>query len=294
MAQRIAAADAHRTVQCKEDLHAALELNQYVAPKRKMPMMTSKFMTGVIEGKYWLPKSREINKYRVCAFPPTKAKLAETLSRLLGNHPHVEEPGFDEAIRRTAVQVRKRPPNKEWLLLIIAQLDPDNFIFSKHHTREHAQPVDEEPVLVHNPDGFFDNLPIRSKAKRRGVSFLPGAARKAQKVEKLARKANRVNERLAEARAAQAEDSDSSSEDEMRDMMTALSLQQDSRRNPLSNLSQQRQAPSSGPSGPLGPGPSGLLGPGLLGPGSSGPRGQPGSRENPIFEAPLRPQNLST
>ena len=103
MAMRISAADAHRAVQCKEDLHAALELNQYVAPKRKMPMMTAKFMTGVIEHKYWLPKSTEIAKYRVCAFPPTKGKLAEILCRLLSNHAHVEEPGFDEAIRRTAV-----------------------------------------------------------------------------------------------------------------------------------------------------------------------------------------------
>ena len=121
--------------------------------------------------------------------------------------------------------MRKRPPNKEWLLLIIAQLDPENFIFSKHHTKQIARPVtDEDPVMVHNPDGFFNDLNFRSKAKRRGVSFLSGATRKAQKVDKLAKKASRVNERLAEARGAQAEDSDSSSEDEMHEMMTALSV----------------------------------------------------------------------
>ena len=226
MVQRIPAAEAHRAVQSKEDLYSALLLNQYVAPAQKTPMMTAKFMTGVVEHKYWLPRSREITKYRVCAFPPTKAKLAGILSQLLCNHPPGDEPGFDAAIRRTAVQVRKRPPNKEWLLLMIAQLDEDNFIFSKQHTREHARPVEEDPATVRNPEGFFDDLNFRSRGKRRGVTFVSSMTRKAQKVEKLARKAGKVNQRLAEARAAQEEPSDSSSEDEVQEMMTALSLQQ--------------------------------------------------------------------
>ena len=203
MQQRISAADAHRAIQCKEDLYSALLLNQYVAPARKTPMMTAKFMSGVVERKYWLPRSHQIAKFRVCAFPPTKAKLAGILTQLLINHPHVDEPGFDAAIRRTAVQVRKRPPNKEWMLLIIAQLDEDNFIFSKQHTRELARPVEEEPLMISNPSGFFDDLNFRSKGKRRGVTFVSGMTRKAQKVEKLARKASKVNERLAEAQAAQ-------------------------------------------------------------------------------------------
>ena len=77
---RISVADAHRAIQCKDDLYAALLLNQYVAPVRKTPMMTAKFMSGVVEHKYWLPRSHQIGKYRVCAFPPTKAKLADILT----------------------------------------------------------------------------------------------------------------------------------------------------------------------------------------------------------------------
>ena len=57
--------------------------------------------------------------------------------------------------------------------------------------------------MVRNPDGFFDDLNFRPRGKRRGVTFVSGMTRKAQKVEKLARKASKVNERLAEAQAAQ-------------------------------------------------------------------------------------------
>ena len=120
--------------------------------------MTAKIMKGMLSGKNWMLKADQVTQFKVCAFPPNKDVLASLVADLLNRHEPVN-PEVDKALRRTAKKVLKKRPCKKWCLLIVAQLDPGNFIFSKEHTKAIAKPQHAaEQVMVANPNGFFDGL----------------------------------------------------------------------------------------------------------------------------------------
>ena len=48
---------AAAVVRDNKTCYAALQLNQYVTPDGRDKMMTKKFMRGVLDGTYWMPKS---------------------------------------------------------------------------------------------------------------------------------------------------------------------------------------------------------------------------------------------
>lgn len=85
-------------------------------------------------------KADQVTKFKVCAYPPNKEVLANLVADLLNRHQPVSAE-VDKAIRRTAKKVQKKRPCKKWCLLVIAQLDPDNFIFTKEHTKMIAKPA---------------------------------------------------------------------------------------------------------------------------------------------------------
>ena len=140
----------------------ALQLIQYATPDAKDKMMTKRFMKGVLQHKFWLPKSDQIKVARVCTFPPIKSILAQLVYDLLVALPP-ENAEKDKAMKRTAILVRRKPPCKRWMLSVIAQMSPNHHIFSKEHTRQEARPranaaVAAADVQIENPDGFFDGL----------------------------------------------------------------------------------------------------------------------------------------
>ena len=78
---------------------------------------------------------------------------------------------FDASVRRTAIQVKRKPPCKRWMLQVIGQCDPNHFIFSKAHTKRDARPKQAaEETYIPNPDGLFDGLELHmqngGKSKR--------------------------------------------------------------------------------------------------------------------------------
>ena len=64
--------------------------------------MTKSFMKKVLKGECWLPKAHEMTRSAVCAFPPTKEILSQTLYEQLINLDSIN-PRKDAAIRRTAI-----------------------------------------------------------------------------------------------------------------------------------------------------------------------------------------------
>ena len=122
--------------------------------------MTRKFLKGIRFGKYWMPKATEVTRQAVCAYPPTKEILAGIVYDLLLGFKSSGNPEIDASVRRTAIQVKRKPPCKRWMLQIIAQCEPEHLIFSKNFTKEMARPKKkpEEEFLVNNADGFFDGL----------------------------------------------------------------------------------------------------------------------------------------
>ena len=69
----------------KRSLYETLQLNQYVLPPLDGPFVTSKLMAGIYHGTHWMLKSDNVSNYKVCAFPPNKQILADTLHAAMVN-----------------------------------------------------------------------------------------------------------------------------------------------------------------------------------------------------------------
>ena len=99
-----------------------MSLHQYFLPDLKDKIITRKFLKGIRTKKYWVPRAAHITRTAVCAFPPTKQVLADIIFEVLTTLPPQDASNdySDESFRRTAIQIRRKPPNKRWMIQIIA------------------------------------------------------------------------------------------------------------------------------------------------------------------------------
>ena len=67
----------------------------------------------------------------------------------------------------------QRTPNKEWLLIMIATLKPDDEIFKKDYLPPAKKKIISEQKTIQIPKGFFDGLPdSKTKVKRRALKIM--------------------------------------------------------------------------------------------------------------------------
>ena len=170
---RIAVTDANLRVPNKKVLHQALMRNGFIPPRAGESICTVKFMKNVRTKKYWCPSSVEGAHVKPCADPPSKKELAAILYRVMTTYRPLGEP-HDSGLRRTAKWVRKRPPNADWSLMVLATIDGDNEIFGRGYVHKRQKNADvEHAQAVDNADNFFDSLPVVPGASgRRGLNFL--------------------------------------------------------------------------------------------------------------------------
>ena len=71
--------------------------------------------------------------------------------------------------RRTALKIKAAPPNKDWMLAVLATLDADNVIFTKGYVRPKvdARGNEVDNDTVENFNDFFTGLPVVMKSKRK-------------------------------------------------------------------------------------------------------------------------------
>ena len=127
MAQ-ISMEEAHQLIPDADQLYNGLIRNQVFLPPRKDPLCTVRFLRGVWQKKFWVIRPHEVRTVKVCADPPKRKLLARLVANIMKNYPSVGEP-IDSGMKRTAVQIKKRPPCVQWLLLVLSTLDPDHEIF---------------------------------------------------------------------------------------------------------------------------------------------------------------------
>ena len=126
---------ARLNVPDRKSLYTSLLRNGHILPKLKDPLMSNKFMTGILHNKFWsLTTDKMIQgNYRISADPPPRKEIAKMLSEALVKPQRLEETKHDlalqKAIKRTAKRIAKTVPNKEWMLTVLSQFEPDNEIF---------------------------------------------------------------------------------------------------------------------------------------------------------------------
>ena len=110
---------AEAIIDSKKECYTAMLFAQYLLPDFKDKIMTKKFLKGIRFGKYWMPKATELTRQAICAYPPTKEILSGIVYDLLLGFKSSDNPDIDASVRRTAIQVKKKPPCKRWMLAVI-------------------------------------------------------------------------------------------------------------------------------------------------------------------------------
>jgi hypothetical protein len=192
----------------KGDVYDALLRNQYFVADRKDPLMSGEFMLGVVKGENWLPKTSEISNKNL-ASKPSKIFIADLLVEKMSALPSQGDQKLDLAIRMTACRILKHPPKKDWMIRMLATVDPDNPVFAKDYVAPkydyHGNEVGEK--LTAMPASFFENLPPSKATKKRTMNLTRGAGASAasdkaeaarQKIARLQAKLDRDHERQKE------------------------------------------------------------------------------------------------
>ena len=207
----ISVEDARQRIPDGKSLYNALVRNQRLMPPRKDAINSQKFMRGVWTKKYWVMSSHEVVGYKMCADPPSKKQLSRILAGVLANYRSLGEP-TDSGMKRTAKQIRKRPPSTNWMLLVLSNLDPANEVFAKGYVAP-RKPKGNEAVFIENQDDFFDGLPVAATKKKRFINLLDGKQKKTQQYSKMKARIEKMQAKLDAQQAALNDSSDSSSED---------------------------------------------------------------------------------
>ena len=172
-----------------------------VAPL-KDPLMTVAFMKGVLAGKFFLLKQEQVEHTRQCADWPPKKELAEIVADVLLNCPNIPAE-VEAAVKSTAHLIRKKKPDSEWQLQLLAQFAPEHELFSKNYVHPRRARNDaQQDFQVPNPNNFFDGLPDVSIGKRsqRPISFVDPSVKKRARLDRMERQLNDLNRRVREER----------------------------------------------------------------------------------------------
>lgn len=140
--------EASTVITNKHTLYGAFQRNKYYMPKYNEACITIKFLLGVREGRYFLPKTDNIKK-RQCSDPPPKREIVKELARILYQYPDTV-PGFSQeeaaAMRKTAAHLAKRPADVSWMLDIIATMDENHEYFKKDYIKP-KKVVDDDEIV---------------------------------------------------------------------------------------------------------------------------------------------------
>jgi len=109
-----------------DDLYFLTTKNGFYLPKKSSSAINENMLVNVLQGNYWCLRYDDL-RMRPCPKAPTKEVLNEKLQKLCHNF-NLNIGWIDE----------KTMPDKEWMVAVIATLNPQDEIFRKDYV---APPV---------------------------------------------------------------------------------------------------------------------------------------------------------
>ena len=83
---------------------------------------------------------------------------------------------------------KEHTPDRNWIILAIATLDPNHEIFGKSYKPEVKQGFGEGlGIMINNADGFYTGLPLLSRAKDLKVKSISCLSKEERIASKLAK-----------------------------------------------------------------------------------------------------------
>ena len=135
----------------------------YLMPhKNDSGFCSTKFMLGVLKQEYWLPLC-EHSEFRDCADPPKKEAVRDALVEELLKICQTEAERTDEPkFVNTAELLKKKMPRREFMLHLLASLNPVHAFFDANYRRPRevlqAKAVAESTFEF--PAEIFEGMPM--------------------------------------------------------------------------------------------------------------------------------------
>ena len=104
-----------------QDLYDMAVRNGYFMPKQTCSAVNELMLFNVLQGKYWCPKTEDIRMKSIVKAPLIEVILSKLMQVCIDRNLNIA--WIDDA----------HSPNKEWLVHVIATLDPTNEIFKKDY-----------------------------------------------------------------------------------------------------------------------------------------------------------------
>ena len=146
------------------DLYDMAVRNGYYMPKQSCSAVNELMLFNVLQGKYWCPKTDEIRMKSIVKAPLKEVILSKLMQVCTARNLNIA--WIDEA----------HSPNKEWLVHVIATLDPHNEIFRKDYVPPPIRKRLRDIETIVLPNELFEGLPkSTSKVKARRLKIMSEA-----------------------------------------------------------------------------------------------------------------------
>jgi hypothetical protein len=146
------------------DLYVTAVRNGYFLPKEKSSAVNEVMLYHILQKTYWCPKYEDI-MMRPCVKAPLKEVLVSKLTALCARHGH-----------NIAWVDDQHAPDKDWLVAVIATLNPQDEIFRKDYVPPPVRKRLQDVETIVLPNEIFEGLPqTKSKAKARRLKIVSEA-----------------------------------------------------------------------------------------------------------------------
>ena len=123
-------------------------------PKMNEQIVTLNWMLGIIKGEYWCLASDEVNSLKQCVKPPSRKVLARILVDKMRTV--VAAADMVRKLKATAILIENHPPDVNWMLTCLSQIDPNNDLFRKDYVLPKVDRAGlNVDIKVEDLQGFF-------------------------------------------------------------------------------------------------------------------------------------------
>jgi hypothetical protein len=151
-------------VLCLDDLYNLTIRNGFHLPQKKSSAVNEVMLYNILQGNYWCPKSEQI-RIKNCVKAPLKEVLIDKLTALC----------LEKSLNVAWIDAQ-HTPDKNWLVTVLATLNPGDEIFKKDYvappTRKRLRDI--ETIVL--PNELFEDMPkSTSKVKARRLKIVSEA-----------------------------------------------------------------------------------------------------------------------
>ena len=143
-------------------------------PSYNSPIITMDWLSKVRFEEIWCPKRSQLRKEVACYSYPSKDILYEKIYAGLKKEMrrHGLTPKQKDAIAGLGFSLSARAPNVEWMVDVLAILNPKDEIFKKSYMYVRPKETSKIEPVMNNTDGLYDNLPPLSESALRKTNRL--------------------------------------------------------------------------------------------------------------------------